>query len=1693
MICVLGITTLLLPQALTAFAQDWTELSPDVDGDGLLNELESPPGWYNAAGGPFATDPLDADSDDDGLSDGEEKLFGADPLDDQDPGIYFRYRDEYKTKEYFKTAAQNPIYPPDAGNVFPKRAGYAYLLFRQAGDKYLMAPENGDGGMVARRGTTLYIGGPADASLTFTGAGLTDLTSYTTKDLYGGGWVVNLPTDGTVGAYTATVAYDGWQTEMSLYVIFELPADLTQDQIDAYLYDDDPTDLRDEVAAIWRTRDDNDPFNDGYRQAYGWAQAFWTDQYQKYILVDQVMPRIHGKTTHASALTTLSDAADDEVRVDYVNYIETSMYRSLYRTWDGTGWTQIGSPCQNQAGTLTGFLRAAGIPASPFITSWASMTSDYDTSVKVWFDNQWWGARSYSRSETNVLYQYYPFRGGDTNHTYLRDWDTRGGYRESSGDIIAGVNENWVLEEWRPKNVGETCPLGQSTDGLECFEGGTVSTKWQPDAYMISQARDWFWKSIRPMYLIQKTPYVDTLASLLWIGDAWLPTGWPASYDTTGHPDDPCTGGCPENWPIEPKVEACPAGYLGICPYPDLVGAAAMQMFETIVETHQVSVDSSKRMQFGADQALLADVYAHRGVDRDSDGRYEALAIDVGLNVVQPAVYRVEGDLYDGAERFVGHASWTGAGETAALVFDLNKTTPPFTLKRVHLLDAGNVLLDSRHYNPYTVAALNGPVDQGAISVGGLPSDKYITLGEHITPTQVFTHTLADLDGDTLADQLIVGVQVQVTQADNYRVEGWLEAPDGSLIVYALGDSAYLNTGLHTLLLPFDGRAVSGNGVDGPYTVVALRILDGDANYTVLDELHETGLSLDYEAADFDPATDVATHFSDDMESGGANWDSQLPWARVNQTWPVASWVWRANTTTPGVGQLTLKDTLAINLSDYAQPVLRFDATYNMPDADNAGYVEVSTNGLTWTKVATLTNALDRWATMVLPLSDYGERPSLHLRFSADATDALLWTVDNVYLNAWPAVTGASFTYSPTMVVAHDPITFEAEYTSIDTSLPITYTWDFDDGQPPVVTHSPATVYTYTAEGDYNVVLTVENPYDEHSVSQLVGAGEPIVGTSFVWEPALPLNGQVVTLTASFTPITATNTPTHPIVFTWDLGNGTGVMTSTNPAITHTFDAGAFYPISLSTSNDYGSAEWEDTIAVKEGVTSVAFSVETAPRIEGDPLTFQASVTRTSASKPITYTWDFDDGSDPLITTEAVVQHTFAAFGSYNVEVTAYNGYGSPQVYSDGVDVQGRAVSAAAFDFYQTAANASETEITFSASYLPLNATQPVSYIWNFGSGAQPPSSTPTTTHDFGASPATYTVWLTVTNGWGTPAVYSQSVTLPIDSDADGLSDWFEWNESNTDAFDADSDNDGRNDGDEWFGYIYQGYSGDPHYGELIATDPNDPDSDADGLDDGTEFTLGTCPLHADTDADGLDDGGEPGLEGTTDPLDPDTDDDGLLDGEEVNQVGTDPLDPDSDADGVSDGDEVDDPADAQDTDADGVIDALDPDDDDDGIPTLIECATGDPDTCADHDADATPDYLDNDDDGDGILTSIECSTGDPTTCENHDGDATPDYLDTESDGDGILDADEWSAGAGDPLAGCTADDPICTNNDADDDGIPNYLDADSDDDGAPDADEFDADDDDSPDDIDRDGLPDWLDTETRFYLYMPIVLKTHP
>ncbi len=311
------------------------------------------------------------------------------------------------------------------------------------------------------------------------------------------------------------------------------------------------------------------------------------------------------------------------------------------------------------------------------------------------------------------------------------------------------------------------------------------------------------------------------------------------------------------------------------------------------------------------------------------------------------------------------------------------------------------------------------------------------------------------------------------------------------------------------------------------------------------------------------------------------------------------------------------------------------------------------------------------------------------------------------------------------------------------------------------------------------------------------------------------------------------------------------------------------------------------------------------------------------------------------------------------------------------------------------------------------------------------------------------------------------------DTDGDGLNDGFENGLVDYDPLLRDSNDDGTPDSDE--DIDGDGLTNNQELSitdtdpEVVDTDTNgtddgDEDRDGDGLSDAAELnTHGTRFAVADSDGDGLDDGTEVNVL-FTNPLSTDTDGDGLTDNDEINVYGTDPNDSegDLDGDGLSDVDEITilgTDWSLVDTDSNGVDDP-DEDRDGDGLTDSQELnvtntnplesdsnSNGIPDGGEDADADGltnfqelnitltNPVLADSSVPVDGILDGDNDSDGDGLTDAQELNELLTDWSNIDSDGNGTNDGQEDSDGDGLTDAqelNRTLTDPFTSDSDAD-------------------------------------------------------------
>ncbi len=202
-------------------------------------------------------------------------------------------------------------------------------------------------------------------------------------------------------------------------------------------------------------------------------------------------------------------------------------------------------------------------------------------------------------------------------------------------------------------------------------------------------------------------------------------------------------------------------------------------------------------------------------------------------------------------------------------------------------------------------------------------------------------------------------------------------------------------------------------------------------------------------------------------------------------------------------------------------------------------------------------------------------------------------------------------------------------------TLNYTYQWDFGDGSGTSIASSPS--YQYTADGSYDVELTVTDTNQDTSISNLTVVIETAPNASF-------------TSNAASEVVSFTNTSTGGIgniTYAWVFGDG-GTSSEVSPS--YTYAADGTYATTLTITDSEGR---NSTVVGSENI------IDTAPVSDFSFSSSLLVVAFTDASSGgrngLTYAWDFGDGAT---STEQSPSHTYAAENSYSVTLTITDGNG---------------------------------------------------------------------------------------------------------------------------------------------------------------------------------------------------------------------------------------------------------------------------------------------------------------------------------------------------------------------------------------------------------------------------------------------------
>jgi PKD repeat protein len=332
-----------------------------------------------------------------------------------------------------------------------------------------------------------------------------------------------------------------------------------------------------------------------------------------------------------------------------------------------------------------------------------------------------------------------------------------------------------------------------------------------------------------------------------------------------------------------------------------------------------------------------------------------------------------------------------------------------------------------------------------------------------------------------------------------------------------------------------------------------------------------------------------------------------------------------------------------------------------------------------------------------------------------------------------PGVTASDSTQSGYINVGAGPVAqFTAQYPPYSTvptlvsftdsslgSLPMTYQWSFGDG---ATSTDQNPTHSYIQRGTYTVSLTVTNQYGTSTATKqdYISIGT-VPEANFV---ANPTSGNVP-LNVAFTDMSTGQVTS----WVWDFGDGTG-STQQNPV--HTYWTGGLYTVTLTVSNDYGSAySTKNQYITVAGNLVSKFSASPSTGNAPLPVTF----TDQSLGTPTTWAWDFGDGSTSSLQNPV---HKFTAAGLYAVKLTVIRGSAS-DTSTQALDIGGVPQT----DFVAIPISAS---VGSPIQFQDKSSNSPTSWTWNFGDTATSADQNPVHSYQL---KGLYTVSLTAQNANG--------------------------------------------------------------------------------------------------------------------------------------------------------------------------------------------------------------------------------------------------------------------------------------------------------------------------------------------------------
>ncbi|HEY0611835.1 MAG TPA: PKD domain-containing protein [Chitinophaga sp.] len=231
-----------------------------------------------------------------------------------------------------------------------------------------------------------------------------------------------------------------------------------------------------------------------------------------------------------------------------------------------------------------------------------------------------------------------------------------------------------------------------------------------------------------------------------------------------------------------------------------------------------------------------------------------------------------------------------------------------------------------------------------------------------------------------------------------------------------------------------------------------------------------------------------------------------------------------------------------------------------------------------------------------------------------------------------------------------------------------------------------------------------------------------------------------------------------PLRYRWTFGDGTTADTTARPV--HTYSAAGAYNVCLQVADANNClASYCDTVRVKVTPPPVVCNLQgyfQYVKQRPDSAVIKFTDRSTGGKYPLSYTWNFGDGSANATTADPL--HSFANTGIYHVCLAVRDSAGCTSSYCEDitvvrpVDTSSSCNVTAGFRYEPAAGTPAEVH------FFNLSNPDTAKLRWNFGDGSLPDSSN-TSVHIF-ASPGSYNVCLTASAKPGCQQTYCDTVTV---------------------------------------------------------------------------------------------------------------------------------------------------------------------------------------------------------------------------------------------------------------------------------------------------------------------------------------------